>query len=183
MRLDRRDDLVRDRRALGRRAERAVLHAAPGPSGDLGDLGRGQPARTMAVELAQSGEGDMIDVHVQAHADRVGGDQEIDLPLLVQRHLGVAGARRQAAHHHGAAAFAAPDHFGERIDFGRAERDDGGARRQADQLGGPGIAQLRQPRAGFDLRLRAPVGGSAARSSRRRGTWSQPCRGRAAGGR
>ena len=77
------------------------------------DLGRGQPARPVAVELAQPGEGDVVDVHVEAHADGVGGDQEVDLPVLVQRHLGVAGARRQAAHHHRAAALAAADQFGD----------------------------------------------------------------------
>ena len=51
-----------------------------------------EPARAMAVELPQAGEGDMVHVHVQAHADRVGGDQEVDLLVLVERHLSVAGA-------------------------------------------------------------------------------------------
>ena len=73
------------------------------------DLGRGQPARAVAVELAQAGEGDMVDVHVEAHADGVGGDQEVDLAVLVQRHLGVARARRERAHHHRAAAAPAAD--------------------------------------------------------------------------
>ena len=39
-------------------------------------------ARAPAVELAQAGEGDMVDVHVQAHPDRVGGDEKIDLAGL-----------------------------------------------------------------------------------------------------
>ena len=46
--------------------------------------------------LGQAGEGDVVDIHVQAHADRVGGDQEIDLLLLIQRDLGVAGARAES---------------------------------------------------------------------------------------
>ena len=108
----------------------------------------------MAIELAEPGEGDMVHVHVQAHADRVGGDQEIDLPVLVQRHLGIAGARAEPAHHHGAAALAAADEFGDRIDLGGAEGDDGAARRQADQLGRAGIGELRQARAGLDMDLR-----------------------------
>ena len=87
----------RQRRALGGGAEGAVAHAAPGAAGDLGHLGRGQPPRPVAVELAQAGEGDVVHVHVQAHADGVGGDQEIDLLVLVQRHLGVAGARATGA--------------------------------------------------------------------------------------
>ena len=61
----------------------------------------------------------MVHVHVQAHADRVGGDQEVDLLVLVERHLGVAGARREPAHHHRAAAAAAADQFGDRVDIGR----------------------------------------------------------------
>ena len=55
----------------------------------------------------------MGQVHVQAHADRVGGDQEVDLARLVQRHLGVAGARAERAHHDGGAAALAADHLAE----------------------------------------------------------------------
>ena len=106
-------------------AERAVTHAAPGAAGDLRHFGGVQRARPVAVEFPDAGEGDMVDVHVQAHADRVGRDQEIDLLLLVKRHLGVAGARRQPAHHHGAAAAPAADQFGDGVDLGGAERDHG----------------------------------------------------------
>ena len=108
----------------------------------------------MAVELAQGGEGDVVHVHVQAHADRVGGDQEVDLLVLVECHLGVAGARREPPHHHRAATAAAADQFGDRIDIGRAERHHGGSRRQADQLHRAGVAQLRHARAGFHAGLR-----------------------------
>jgi hypothetical protein len=108
----------------------------------------------VAVELAQAGEGDMVDIHVQPHADRIGGDQEIHFLFLVQRHLRVAGARAEPAHHHGAAAAPAADHLGDRVDLGGAERHHRGARRQADQLDRPGTAQLRQARPRLDLRLR-----------------------------
>ena len=67
-------------------------HAAAGAARDLGDLRRAQPARRVAVELVQLGEGDMVHIHVQPHADGVGRDQEIDLAVLIERHLGVAGA-------------------------------------------------------------------------------------------
>ena len=41
-----------------------------------------QPARAVAVVLVtRRAKGDVVNVHVQAHADRVGGDQEIDLLL------------------------------------------------------------------------------------------------------
>ncbi len=79
VRLHRGDDLVREVGAVAGGAERAVAHAPPGAAGDLGDLGGGEAAEAMAVELAHAGEGDVVDVHVQAHADRIGGDQEIDL--------------------------------------------------------------------------------------------------------
>ncbi len=46
----------------------------------------------MAVVLDQAGEGDVVHVHVEAHADGVGGDEEIDFLVLIQRDLGVAGA-------------------------------------------------------------------------------------------
>ena len=69
----------------------AVPAIAPGPPGDLADLLRVEPAHAPAVELAQAGEGDMVDVHVQAHADRVGGDQEIDLAGLEEVRPGRCG--------------------------------------------------------------------------------------------
>ena len=50
-----------------------------------------------------------------------------------------------------------------RIDLGGAERDDGGARRQADQLGRAGIGQLRQARPGLDLRAGHQAAAAAAR--------------------
>src|SRR6185295_3915815 len=48
----------------------------------------------VAVELAIGGEGDVIDIEIEPHADGVGGDQVVDVAGLVERDLGVAGARR-----------------------------------------------------------------------------------------
>ncbi len=154
VRLHRGGHLVGQRRALRRGAERAVAHAAAGAAGNLRHLGRGEPARAVAVELAEAGEGDVVHVHVEAHADRVGGDQEVDLLVLVERHLGVARARAQPAHHHRAAATAAADQFGDGVDLGGAERDHGGARRQAHQLDRAGVAELRHARPRFHAGLR-----------------------------
>ena len=47
--------------------------------------------------LSQPGEGDMGDVHVEAHADGVGGDEIIDLAALEHRDLGVARGRADSA--------------------------------------------------------------------------------------
>ena len=94
MLLDRVDFLLAE---LGRvvaakpqRAEAAVALVAPGAARDLRHFGDRQAAVAAAVELVEPGEGDMGDVHVEAHADGVGGDQIIDLAALEHRHLGVA---------------------------------------------------------------------------------------------
>ncbi len=143
-----------ERRAVGGGAERAVAHPAPGPPGDLRYLGRVQRTRAVAVELEQAREGDVVHVHVQAHADRVGGDQEVDLLVLIQRHLRVAGARAEAPHHHRTAAAAAADQLGDRVYLAGTECHDRAARRQAGQLLRPDMGELAQARPRLDLRLR-----------------------------
>ena len=72
-------------------AESAVIHVAPSASGDLSGFCGCQRAGAAAVEFFVSGEGDMVHIHVQAHADGVGGHQEVDLARLIERHLGIAG--------------------------------------------------------------------------------------------
>ena len=96
MALDRGDDVRVEVGRVAGDAEGAVLAKAPGAAGDLADLLGMEPARAPSVELAQAGEGDMVDVHVEAHADRVGRDQEVDLAGLEELDLGVAGARAQS---------------------------------------------------------------------------------------
>ena len=71
------DDIGLEGAAFGGFAERAVGPEATGPAGDLANFGRGQASPAAAVELAALGEGDMVDIHVQTHADGIRGDQEI----------------------------------------------------------------------------------------------------------
>ena len=152
--LDRRDLLVGKAAAVlaeAERSERTVLLVAAGAAGDLRHFGDGQPAVAAAVELLEASEGDMADVHVEAHADRVGGDQIIDLAALEHRDLRIAGRGRERAHDHGGAAAEAPKHLGERVDLLGGEGDDGGARRKARQLDAAGIAQRRKARPSDDL--------------------------------
>ena len=125
MALDGPDQLVVQRRAGGGRAERAVAHAAPGAPGDLRDFGRGEAAGAVAVELVEPGEGDVIDVHVEAHADRVGGDEEVDLFVLIKLHLRIARPWRQPAHDDRASATAPTDQLGDRVNLTGAEGHDG----------------------------------------------------------
>jgi hypothetical protein len=81
-------------------AEGAVAGGAPGAAGDLREFGRIEPAELVAVIFAVGGKGDVIDVEVEPHADRVGRDQIIDVAILKHRDLRVAGARRQRAQNH-----------------------------------------------------------------------------------
>ena len=140
------DDVDVERSHLAGDAERAVVHVAAGPAGDLGQLGGGEAAILIAVELAGLGEGDVVDVEVEAHADGVGGDEEVDVAVLEQGHLGVAGARRQGAHHHGGAAALAADQFGDGVDLLGREGDDGRTLGQAGDLALAGVGEGRQAR-------------------------------------
>ena len=74
-------------------AKRAVIGVASCAPRDLGELRMGEAAMLPAVVFAVAGEGHVVDVEVQAHAYGVGGDDEIDLAVLVHFHLRVAGAR------------------------------------------------------------------------------------------
>ena len=84
--------------------------------------GRSRPAISRRgprpSNLRQSGEGDMVEVHVEAHADRVGRDQVIDLAGLEHADLGVARARAERAEHHRRAAALAAHQLGQREHVG-----------------------------------------------------------------
>ena len=127
-------------------AEGAVVHVAAGAAGDLAELAGGQLAMHLAVELARAGEGDVIDIEVEAHADGVGGDQEIDVAGLIERHLGVARARAERAQHDRRAAALAADQLGDGVDLGRREGDQRRARRQPRDLLLAGVGELGEAR-------------------------------------
>ena len=181
--LDRLDLALLERLAAVGGAEGAVGHVAPGAAGDLRHLGRAQAALLAAVELRQAGEGDVGHVHVEAHADRVGGDQVLDLAGLVHRDLGVAGARRERAQHH----------RGPRPSGGGSPRP---ARRPRPRRRRPrrcaaaaGAACCRRRTRGSEKRGRPTISASGTSRFRigrmcpSRGTSSPRCRARAAAGR
>ncbi len=74
----------------------------------------------------------MIDLtfEIEAHADRVGGDDVVDVAVLIEIDLGIARARTECAEHDGRAAALPAHEFSDRIDLFRRERDDRAARRQ-----------------------------------------------------
>src|SRR5690606_823607 len=129
---------------LARDAEAAVLGIASRPAGDLGQLVRLQVAMTPPVELRETGEGDMGDVEVEPHADRIRRNEVIDIAILEKCDLRVAGARAERPHHHRSTPLLAPDELGNRVDIIRRETDDGAARRHPAQLPCPGIGELRE---------------------------------------
>ena len=135
MLLDRVDFLVAQRRAglapQSERAEAAVALVAPGAAGDLRHFGDGQAAVAPSVELFETRKGHMGHVHVEPHADRVGGHQIIDFAALEHGDLGVAGGRRQSAHDHRCAALESAQHLGQRVDLLGGEGDHCASRRQA----------------------------------------------------
>ena len=93
----------------------------------------------------------MLDIHVEPHADRIGGDEIIDLARLVHCDLRIARGGAQRAHDHRRAASETPQHLGHGIDLFGREGDDRAARRQARELLDPGIAQRRKAWAADDL--------------------------------
>ena len=105
-------------------AERAVVHVTAGAAGDLGELGRRQLAMHLPVEFAHAGEGHVIDVEIEAHADGVGRHQEVDVARLIERHLGIARARAECPEHDGGAAALAAHQLGDGVDLGSREGDD-----------------------------------------------------------
>ena len=157
MAFNRADDVWVEVRRIAGDAEGAVLAEAAGAPGDLGDLMRVEAAHATAVELAQAGEGDMVDVHVQSHADRVGSDQEINFAGLEEVHLGVACARTERTHDHSRAAALAADKLSDGVDGVGGKRDDRAAAGQAGQLLWSGVGQLRQAFAELDVGVRTEL--------------------------
>ncbi len=169
--FDRGDQVWVHLRAIAGDAKGPVLAIAPGAPADLTDLLGVEPAGAAAVIFAQAGKGHMTHIHVQAHADGVGGHQEIDLARLKQFDLGVAGAGAQRAHHHRRAAALAADQFGDGVDRVGREGDHGAAPGQAGQFLGAVIGQAREalPRLDFSVRAQAANQGAHGRRAQQHG--------------
>ena len=84
----------------------------------------------------------MINIQIQPHADGIGGHQKIDIAVLIQFHLCIAGARGQRPHHHRRAAPLAADQFGDGIHIFDREPHDGAARLHPADLFRSCIGQL-----------------------------------------
>ena len=112
------DEIGRERfRAIGD-AERAVVQVTTGAAGNLRQFGRRKIAIDLTVEFAGGGEGDMVDVEVEAHANSVSGDEKIHFAGLEKRDLGVARARAECADDNGGTAALAAKGFCQLVDLG-----------------------------------------------------------------
>ena len=114
---DRLCHLVIQRRRFPGHAEGPIRHAPPCPPGDLRQFVRGQHPHPPPVELGERGEGDMVDVQVQPHADGVRCHQIVHIAILVERDLRVARPGGKRAHHHRRPTLLASDQFGDSIDI------------------------------------------------------------------
>jgi hypothetical protein len=127
-------------------AKRAVAQMAAGTARDLAELrGRKLPVGK-TVELPVLGKGDMVDIEIEPHADGVGGHQVIDVTVLVELHLRVAGARAQRPQHDRRPAALTPHQFGDRVNLVGRKRHDRRAPRQPRDLLRACVVQLRQAR-------------------------------------
>ena len=117
-----------------RGAKGAGIHVPARPARNLPDFRRTQFPMAQAVELALSGKGDMVNIHVQAHADGIGGDQIVDLASLIQSRLGIAGARAERTHYHSRAAALTAHQFGQGVHISGREGDDGAAAGQTREF-------------------------------------------------
>ena len=114
------------------------------------------------VELREPGEGHMVDIHVEAHADGVGGDDVVDVAVLVERHLGVARARAQRSENHRRTPALAPDELGNGVDAVGREGDHGRARPETRDAARPGIGQRGEALAALETDLRQEAGDAGA---------------------
>ena len=144
------DQLFVEQGEIGRHAEAAVIFVAARASGNLGQFRRGQVAVAAPVKFAPLGKCHMVDIHVQPHADGIGGDQKIHLARLIHGNLGIARARAQPAHHDGRPAALLANNLGDGINIVGGKSGDGRAARQAREFLGAVPAQFGKARAAFD---------------------------------
>src|SRR5262249_34214436 len=114
---------------LGGDAERAVVHMATGAAGDLTDLIGAEGAYADAIKLVERGEGDVIDVHIEAHSDSICRNEKVHVARLVEPDLSIAGPWTERAKHDGGASALPANKFRNSVNIFRREPDNGGAAR------------------------------------------------------
>jgi hypothetical protein len=128
-------------------AEGAVAHVPSCPAGDLAQFGGRQLAILESVEFLVLGKSHVVDIEIEAHPDRVRGDEIIHIAGLIERHLRVARARAECAQNDGRSAALPADQFADRIDLVRRKSDYGGPAGQPRDLFRSGIGEHGHARA------------------------------------
>jgi hypothetical protein len=139
------NQIVMQGRHLPGDAKGPVAQMPARTAGNLAEFGCRQLPVGMAVELSFLGKGHMIDIEIEPHADGIGCHQIVDISVLIELDLGIAGARAERPQHNGRTAALAPNQFGNRVDLICRERHDGRTPRQPGDLFRSGIMQFRQP--------------------------------------
>ena len=155
------DHVIIQRMRLARDAKCALGHVATRAARDLGQLVGCQITHPRAVKLGQRGKRHMRDIKVQAHADGIGRHQIIDIAILIQFHLRIAGARAQRAHHDGRTALGPAQQLGDRIYIFNRKPDDGGPIWHAAYLFRTCVGQGRESLAPQELDMRHQCGNRA----------------------
>ncbi len=138
-------------RHLPRDTKGTVADMAACTARNLPHLRRIEMPELEPVELAVLSEGNVVDIEIETHADRVRRDQIFDVAFLVEAHLGVARAWAEGSEDDSGTAALPADQLGNGIDLVGRKGDDRRSLRQAGDLLLAGVEELRQPWA-FDDR-------------------------------
>src|SRR5712671_6781466 len=143
-----------ERRTAPGGTEAAVAGGAAGAAGELGKFSRTEATELIAVELAVRRKCHVTDVKIEPHADRIRGDEIVDIAGLVEFDLGIASARRKCAQHNGGAATLPPDQLRDGVNLVGGKRHDRGTARLARNLLLARVNELRQAGAAEDIGAR-----------------------------
>ena len=90
-------------------AKGAICHMPAGTTGNLGNFRGRQMAHALPVKFGIFCQCDMRDIHIQPHADCICGYHKINIAILVQFNLCIAGTRAERTHHNRRPATLPPD--------------------------------------------------------------------------
>ena len=103
--------------ALFGHTKSAISHMTAGPPGNLGHFCRTELTYPLPVKFGIFCQCHMVDIHIQTHANRICGDHEINITILIQLNLSIAGTGAERAHHNGRPAALAPDQLRQTINI------------------------------------------------------------------
>ena len=123
-------------------AKSAILLSPSGAACDLGQLVRGQRTHAPPIKFRERRKGNMVNVQIQPHANRICRNQKINLAILIHVDLRIARARTERTHDNGRPPLLTADQLSDSIDIINGKSDNGRARTHAADLFLPRIDQL-----------------------------------------